>query len=69
MADGTPRPNLREILDWAVTQSPVHVALLDTDLRQIRLNDAMCRELGLPDEAAGLGLRLTDLEPGAGSEA
>ena len=60
--------NLREMLDWAVTQSPVHVALLDTDLRQVRLNEALWREFGLPDEAAGLGLRLTDLEPGAGSE-
>jgi PAS domain S-box-containing protein len=56
------------MLDWAVTQSPVHVALFDTELRQVRLNQAMCRELGLPDEAAGLGLRLTDLEPGAGAE-
>lgn len=57
------------MLDWAVTQTPVHMALLDTDLRQVLLNEAMCRELGLPDQAAGLGLRLTDLEPGPGAEA
>ena len=73
MTGGEPRSRtaggLREMLDWAVTQSPVHVALLDTDLRQLRLNTAMCRVLGLPDEAAGLGLRLTDLEPNAEAEA
>ena len=32
-------------------------------MRQLRLNAAMCRVLGLPDEAAGLGLRLTDHGP------
>ncbi len=60
---------LREMLDWAVAQSPVNVALLDTDLRHLRLNTAICQVLGLPDEAAGLGLRLTDLEPDAEAEA
>jgi PAS domain S-box-containing protein len=60
---------LREMLDWAVAQSPVHVALLDTDLRHLRLNTAMCQVLGLPDEAAGMGLRLTDLQPDAEAEA
>ncbi len=57
------------MLDWAVAQSPVHVALLGTDLRHLRLNTAMCQVLGLPDEAAGLGLRLTDLQPDAEAEA
>jgi PAS domain-containing protein len=54
-------PDLREMLDRAVNQSPVSIALLDTQLRQLRLNASMCRVLGLADEAAGLGLRLTDL--------
>jgi PAS domain S-box-containing protein len=54
-------PDLREMLDWGVNQSPVSIALLDTQLRQLRLNRSMCRVLGLDDEAGGLGLRLTDL--------
>jgi serine phosphatase RsbU (regulator of sigma subunit)/anti-sigma regulatory factor (Ser/Thr protein kinase) len=53
--------DLREMLDWAITQAPVNIALLDTQMRQLRLNASLCRALGLDDEAAGLGLRLTDL--------
>jgi PAS domain S-box-containing protein len=53
--------DLREMLDWAITQTPVNIALLDPQLRQLRLNTSMCRVLGLPDEAAGLGRPLTDL--------
>jgi PAS domain-containing protein len=53
--------DLREMLDWAITQAPVNIALLDTQMRQLRLNESLCRSLGLDDEAAGLGLRLTDL--------
>ena len=53
--------DFREMLDWAITQTPVNIALLDPQLRQLRLNTSMCRVLGLPDEAAGLGMRLTDL--------
>jgi PAS domain S-box-containing protein len=53
--------DLREMLDWAITQAPVNIALLDTQMRQLRLNASICRALGLPDEAAGLGLRMTDL--------
>jgi PAS domain S-box-containing protein len=49
------------MLDWAITQSPVNIALLDPQLRQLRLNKSICRTLGLSSEAAGLGLRLTDL--------
>jgi PAS domain S-box-containing protein len=53
--------DLREMLDWAITQTPVHTALVDTQMRHLRLNAALCRTMGLEDEAAGLGLRLTDL--------
>ena len=53
--------NLQQMLDWAITQAPVNVALLDTHMRQLRLNSALCRDLGLHDEAAGLGLLITDL--------
>ncbi len=49
------------MLDWAITQTPVNIALLDTQMRQLRLNASLCRTMGLEDEAAGLGLRLTDL--------
>src|SRR5258708_21165332 len=49
------------MLDWAITQTPVNIALLDTEMRQLRLNTSMCRTMGLDCEAAGLGLRLTDL--------
>jgi PAS domain S-box-containing protein len=49
------------MLDWAIAQSSVNVALLDTEMRQLQLNASICRVLGLDEEAAGLGLRLTDL--------
>jgi PAS domain S-box-containing protein len=57
------------MLDWAVTQSPVGVALVDTEMRQLRLNAAMCRIFGLETAAAGLGKRLTDLISTPGTEA
>jgi PAS domain S-box-containing protein len=60
--------DLREMLDWAITQAPVSIALIDTQMRQLRLNTSMCRILGLDDEAAGLGLRLTDLMSSAETE-
>jgi PAS domain S-box-containing protein len=53
--------DLREMLDWAIAQASVNVALLDTQMRQLRLNPSICRVLGLDEEADGLGLRLTDL--------
>jgi PAS domain S-box-containing protein len=53
--------SLGEMLDWAIGWCPLAVALLDTQLRQVRLNPLMCRVLGLRTEADGLGLRLTDL--------
>ena len=49
------------MLDWAIGQSLVNVALLDAQMRQLRLDEAMCLLLGLETEAAGLGLRLTDV--------
>jgi len=53
--------NLQELMDRAVEHCPVGITLLDTQMRHIRVNATMCRILGLPSEAAGLGLRLTDL--------
>ena len=53
--------NLQELVDWAVAHSPVVVALVDRQMRHLRLNAAMCRILGLRTEAEGLGRRLTDL--------
>jgi PAS domain S-box-containing protein len=52
---------LQEMLDWAITQTPINIALLDTQMRQLRLNASMCRTLGLRDEACGLGVTLLDL--------
>jgi PAS domain S-box-containing protein len=54
----------RDMLDWAIAQSPVNIALADTQMRQLRLNASFCRSLGLPDEAAGLGRPLSDLVSG-----
>src|SRR5262249_30871633 len=53
--------NLQEMLDWAIIQTPINIALLDTQMRQLRLNASMCRTLGLRDEAGGLGVTLLDL--------
>jgi serine phosphatase RsbU (regulator of sigma subunit)/anti-sigma regulatory factor (Ser/Thr protein kinase) len=53
--------SVAEMLDWAIAWCPLGVALLDSQLRQLRLNPLMCRVLGLRTEADGLGLRLTDL--------
>jgi PAS domain S-box-containing protein len=53
--------NLQELVDRAIAQCPVVVALIDPQMRHIRINAAMYRILGLPDEADGLGLRLTDI--------
>jgi PAS domain S-box-containing protein len=52
---------LLELIDWAVDQCPIGVALLNPQMRQLRLNGAMCRVLGLQSETEGLNLRLTDL--------
>jgi PAS domain S-box-containing protein len=53
--------NLQELMDRAVEQCLVGITLLDTQMRHLMLNATMCRILGLRSEAAGLGLRLTDL--------
>jgi serine phosphatase RsbU (regulator of sigma subunit)/anti-sigma regulatory factor (Ser/Thr protein kinase) len=58
---GNGHRDLREMLDWAITQAPVNIALLDTQMRHLRLNTSMYHVLDLDDEAAGLGLRMTDL--------
>lgn len=55
------RASLRELLDWAVGQSSLNMGLVDTQMRQLRINPAMYRMLGLDSEAPALGLRLTDL--------
>jgi PAS domain S-box-containing protein len=60
--------DLQEMLDWAINQAPVNIALLDTQMRQLRLNASICRALGLDDEAAGLGLRMTDLQSNPATE-
>jgi PAS domain S-box-containing protein len=61
--------DLRELLDWAITQTPINIALVDTQMRQLRLNASLCRTMGLEDETAGLGLRLTDLVSNETTEA
>ncbi|MEU1628175.1 SpoIIE family protein phosphatase [Streptomyces sp. NPDC020096] len=48
------------ILDWLFSQSPVAVAVYDTDLRCIRQNAAMSRLLGAPP-ADGRGQRLSEM--------
>jgi PAS domain S-box-containing protein len=53
--------NLQELVDWAVAHCPIAVALVDPQMRHLRLNTAMCRILGLRAETEGLDLRLTDL--------
>jgi PAS domain S-box-containing protein len=63
-----PETNLQELMDWAVAQCPLVVTLLDGQMRQIRLNAAMCRILGLRSEEDGLNLRLTDLVPTPAAE-
>lgn len=63
MTDEAPgaRASLRELLDWAVGQSSLNMGLVDTQMRQLRINPAMCRMLGLDSEAPALDLRLSDL--------
>jgi serine phosphatase RsbU (regulator of sigma subunit)/anti-sigma regulatory factor (Ser/Thr protein kinase) len=57
---------LRAMLDWAVAQASLNISLYDTEVRHIRVNTAMCQAMGLESEAAGLGLRPTELFPGLG---
>jgi serine phosphatase RsbU (regulator of sigma subunit)/anti-sigma regulatory factor (Ser/Thr protein kinase) len=57
---------LRAMLDWGLTQSSLNTSLYDTEVRHLRINDSMCRSMGLETEAAGLGLRPTELFPDLG---
>jgi PAS domain S-box-containing protein len=57
------------MLDGAISQSPLNIGLYDTDMRHLQINTALCQELGLKSEAAGLGRRLTELYPESGFEA
>ena len=54
------------MLARAVRQASVNIALYDAELRHVGINDVMCRSMGLESEAAGLGLRPTELFPGLG---
>jgi GAF domain-containing protein/anti-sigma regulatory factor (Ser/Thr protein kinase) len=56
------------MLDWAIAQAPVRIALMDAQLRQLRLSSSLCRVLGLDSEAVGLGLHFTDLMSGPEAE-
>jgi serine phosphatase RsbU (regulator of sigma subunit)/anti-sigma regulatory factor (Ser/Thr protein kinase) len=67
-AAGFQDTNLEQLVDWAVAQSPVVVALVDKQMRHLRLNGAMRNSLGLRAEAEGLGLRLTDLTSTSATE-
>ncbi|MFF2819325.1 SpoIIE family protein phosphatase [Kitasatospora cineracea] len=51
------------VLDGFFTQSPVGMAVYDTDLRFVRLNEALARINGLPVEQH-LGRRLSEVLPG-----
>ncbi len=55
------------VLDSFFTQSPVGMAVYDTDLRFVRLNDALARINGLPADQH-LGRRLTEVLPGLNGE-
>jgi PAS domain S-box-containing protein len=60
--------SLEAMMDWAVARCPLGVALLDLEMRHLRLNAAMCRIAGLRTEDEGLNLRLTDLVSGPAAE-
>ncbi|MFJ9840363.1 SpoIIE family protein phosphatase [Kitasatospora sp. NPDC101155] len=54
------------VLDGFFSQSPVGMAVYDTELRFVRLNEALARANGLPADDH-LGHRLTELMPGINS--
>ena len=56
--------NLQELVDWAIVHCPVVVALVDTQMRHLRLNAAMCRILGLRTEAGHHILQLFGMAGG-----
>ncbi|MGW4649546.1 SpoIIE family protein phosphatase [Kitasatospora sp. NPDC004289] len=55
------------VLDSFFSQSPVGMAVYDTDLRFVRLNDALARANGLPAEQQ-IGRRVTEVLPGINGE-
>uniref|UniRef100_UPI0020242365 PAS domain-containing protein n=1 Tax=Frankia sp. Cppng1_Ct_nod TaxID=2897162 RepID=UPI0020242365 len=61
--------DVRALLDWAFAQAPVNLALLDTDARHLRMNDGLCRTLGIEEEHQALGRVLTDVFSGPVAEA
>ena len=50
-------------MDWAFTQSPFALAIHDSDLLCVRVNDRMCQMFGLTEDQLR-GRRLTDVLPG-----
>ncbi|MFI5752781.1 SpoIIE family protein phosphatase [Streptomyces sp. NPDC051644] len=65
LATARPLPRHREdqaILDGLFTQSPIGVAVYDTQLRLVRMNAALERIQGLPPQAV-LGRRITEFLP------
>ncbi|KUO08351.1 SpoIIE family protein phosphatase [Streptomyces sp. DSM 15324] len=58
----------RSVLEQMVSDSPIGIAIVDTDLRFVWSNDALARfGGGRPEER--LGLRLGDVQPGLDAEA
>ena len=62
--DSGERKGIPAMPGWAIAQSPLNIGLYDTQMRLLRINEKMRQTLGLESEAAGLGLRLTELLPG-----
>ncbi|WP_377273215.1 SpoIIE family protein phosphatase [Peterkaempfera sp. SMS 1(5)a] len=57
----------RAVVDGLFTQAPIGLAVMDTRLRFLRINDALQRIHGIPAEKA-LGRRITALFPGSEAE-
>ncbi|POX44732.1 protein phosphatase, partial [Streptomyces sp. Ru71] len=58
----------RTVLEQMVADSPIGIAIVDTDLRFVWSNEALARYGGAPAEQR-LGLRLADVQPGLDSAA
>jgi serine phosphatase RsbU (regulator of sigma subunit)/anti-sigma regulatory factor (Ser/Thr protein kinase) len=54
---------LRAMFSWAFMQSPLNIGLYDTHMRFVRMNETLCRSVGLETEAGGLGRRLSEILP------
>jgi serine phosphatase RsbU (regulator of sigma subunit) len=48
---------------WAFMQSPLNIGFYDTHMRFVRMNETLCRSVGLEAEDAGLGRRLSEILP------